>query len=284
MQWKRFNEYIWELDQQDKRDLIEEARFPYHEDGNFYDDLPVNQSALKAHESGRLESLGLELAYELCKILQDQILIPLYGEKRREAEGELVEVAGRKRRSLDPDFQKILFAPYRTDREHLQEITGESKKNIERYSNLERETIPEEVYRTVLEDLQSRDREVVSPTGHIASSHQAYNPESNLEEAEERIIVEDAGPEDVLKFTEGVLTARNLREITDRRTRKEMKKFNEIYRFIDDSKVETDILKYLKRNEIITEFPNMEGKYFIDRSDRRVQGFIETLDADYEKN
>lgn len=278
MQRNRFNEYVWELDQESKEKLIEKTRFPYHENKHFYDDLPVNHSAIKAHESGRLKSLGLEVAYELCEMLQDELLIPLNGEERNKAEGEIVEVGGRKRRPLDPSFQKMLFAPYKTNRDYLQRITGESKKNIERYSNLERETIPEEVYQKVLEDLKSWDQERIQVTGHIAMSSQAYNSEKNLDSPQDKIIIKKAGPKQVMEFTEGVVTARNLREIDLEETKKELRKFNDINRFIDGRRIAPDILKYLEANEIISEFPNFDEKYFIDRADDRVIGFTNTLD------
>lgn len=160
-------QYVWDIDQEDKEELIETALEHFSDRETFYQASGLGKTALSQHLNAESGALDLEIASNLVSIVNSSE--PRYGlEDPEEFIEQKKEHAGETRVKLEDEFQEYLFQPYNST--DIMEMTGVSRGSAQAFRQNRYETVPEHVYLEVFKDAAEtyeRLQEDFSASGEI---------------------------------------------------------------------------------------------------------------------
>jgi len=187
-------QYVWDIDQEDKEELIELARFRFYDAADFYQTVPIGRSSLNEHLNAESSAIDLEVARPLLDITRSEPVYSLEDPFTEEKIRDKSTWKGEERLQLEENYKDFLLKPYK--RKELEELTDYSTDQVNNYLRSGRK-VPRDFYEKIVEDTRQRVEEDVSPEGDIC-----VKDAHSMNEWSEGVLIEDAGPKEVRSVTD----------------------------------------------------------------------------------
>lgn len=188
-------QYVWDIDQEDKEELIELACFRFYDDSDFYQAVSISRTSLNDHLNADNSAIDLNVSRNLLDVINSEPRYALDDPFSEEKIKETKTWKGEEKLKLEDSYRDFLLKPY-TESE-LEDITVYPKSKINNYRRPGR-NIPKDFYETVLRDTKQKFEAEVSPTGAIYDN----SPDFGNEDWEHRaLVMEEAGREEIRTIT-----------------------------------------------------------------------------------